>query len=68
MNWRDATAAAWHQTSEDGRYSVCRIVLRSGAMFEAWRTRAHEDGPHLISTNLPTSQAARTVAEEDDRD
>jgi hypothetical protein len=67
MNWKPATSADWHQLSGCGRYSVARIGCKSGQFFESWRTRKHEDGPHLISTNLPTSQAAREAAEEDDR-
>jgi hypothetical protein len=68
MNWRPTPATANAQVSEDGRYSVCRIAIRDRVMFEAWRTRSHVDGPHCVSTNLPTSQAARDAAEEDDRD
>ena len=67
MNWTPATAADWYQLTDCGRYSVARIGMKSGTFFEAWRTRKHLDGPHLISTNLPTSQAARDAAEEDDR-
>ena len=66
MNWRKTGALEYAQVSECGRYSVCRIGIADGQFYEAWRTRKHEDGPHLIATNLPTSQAAREVAEEDD--
>ena len=68
MNWQPTPATAYAQLSECGRFSVCRIGFGDGHFFEAWRTRSHEDGPHLIATNLPTSQAARDAAEEDDRD
>lgn len=68
MKWEQASAKHYAQLSADGRYSVARIGFNGGQCFEAWRTRAHAEGPHLIATNLPTSQAARDTAEEDDRD
>ena len=68
MIWRPTSATAYAQLSADGRYSVTRIGFSGGQFFEAWRTRSHADGPHLIATNLPTSQAARETAEEDDRE
>ena len=74
MNWQRATAADWHQLSADGRYSVVRINLKDGAVYEAWRTRAHADGPGCIeisprrfAVRLPTSAEARRICEEDDR-
>lgn len=50
--------------SDDGRYSICRI----GEAFEVWRTRQHDEGPHLVATNLPDSQEARKLAEADSED
>lgn len=67
MNWRHSTIADWHQLSDCGRYSVCRIG-GPVTFYEAWRTRQHEDGPHLIATNLATSAEARQIAEGDDRE
>jgi hypothetical protein len=67
MNWLKP-ADPYHQYSEDGRYSVCRIGFNGGAFYETWRTRKHEDGPHLVITNLPTSADARVAAEADDQD
>jgi hypothetical protein len=68
VKWQPARATDYAQLSADGRYSVARIGWAAGQFYEAWRTRAHADGPHCVSTNLPTSQAARDAAEEDDRD
>ena len=68
VNWQKVPPSAYAQVSECGRFSVCRIGFGDGHRFEAWRTRAHPDGPHLIATNLPTSQAARDAAGKDDRD
>ena len=53
--------------TEDGTYSVCQIGGKDG-FFEAWRTRAHKDGPHLISTNLANAQEARRACAEDSAD
>ena len=63
MNWRKPTAYA--QLSSCERYSVAKIGFNGGAMYEAWRTRQHPEGPHLVSTNLQTADDARTVCEED---
>ena len=68
MKWQKTNASAYAQVSECGRYSVCRIGIAGGQFYEAWRTRQHEDGPHLVDTNLPTSQAAREAAEQDAAD
>ena len=67
MNWRkpknqSAINARYADVSDDARYSVCQI----GTKFEAWRTRAHAEGPHLISTNLESAEAARAACEADD--
>lgn len=50
--------------SEDGRYSICKL----GAAFEVWRTRKHEEGPHLVATNIADAQEARKLAEDDSRE
>jgi hypothetical protein len=65
MKWVKHDSAAI--VSDDGRYSVCQIGGKDG-FFEAWRTRKHEDGPHLISTNLPDAQAARKACVDDRAD
>jgi hypothetical protein len=65
MKWARALRSSDYQLSEDGRYSVCRVGNSLGERFEAWRTRAHPDGPHLVATGLITSQAARDAAEGD---
>ena len=65
MKWVKASNYAIQ--SEDGRYSVCQIGGSEG-FYEAWRTRKHEDGPHLISTNLPDAQEARKACLEDSAD
>ncbi len=67
MNWLKP-ADPYHQYSTDGRYSVCRIGVNGSASYEAWRSRAHPEGPHCVSVNLPTSAAARAACEDDDRD
>lgn len=37
------------ELSEDGRYSVAAVAVSRGVwMFEAWQTREHPDGAHLI--------------------
>lgn len=64
MNWRKHDAYAI--VSECGRYSICSIGYNGGRAFEAWRTRAHAEGPHLISTNLESAEAARAACEADD--
>lgn len=64
MKWQPP--ARYAQVSEDGRYSVCRIGIGDGQFIEAWRTRKHPDGPHLVSTNMKTAQDARTACEADD--
>ena len=58
------------QKSSCGRYSVCAIGFDTGraGFFEAWRTRAHAEGPHLISTNLKTADQARRMCEADAND
>ena len=67
MRWDDRDKYA--QKSRDGRYSVCAIGYAQGQWFyEAWRSRAHEEGVHLVSTNLPTAEAARAACEADDAD
>jgi hypothetical protein len=65
MNWRKASHSDPYQLSEDGRYSVCRVMYAQGERFESWRTRAHPDGPHCVGTGFRTSQQAREAAEGD---
>lgn len=65
MKWNPTGLAAYSQLSLCGRYSVCRIGNGPGMFYELWRTRAHEDGPHLVATNLPDSDAARAMADAD---
>jgi len=62
MKWKKWDA--YSIISECRRYSVCQIGGSDG-FYEAWRTRQHDDGPHLISTNLPDAQAARRACVED---
>jgi hypothetical protein len=63
MRWNDRDQ--YYQKSSDGRYSVCAIGYAQGEWFyEAWQTRAHEEGPHLIATNLPSAEEARRLCEE----
>ena len=64
MNWQKPTRFA--QLSEDGRYSVAKIGNEVGHFYEAYRTRQHVDGPHLISTCLKTPDEARAQCEADD--
>lgn len=40
------------------------LVGAQGRFYEAWRSRAHEEGPHLIATNLPSAEEARRLCEE----
>ena len=63
MNWQKPTRYA--QVSTCGRYSVAKIGFNGGACYEAWRTRAHDEGPHLVSHNLTTADAARQACEDD---
>jgi hypothetical protein len=63
MRWNDRDKYA--QTSKCGRYSVCAIGYAKGTWFyEAWQTRAHDEGAHLIATNLPSAEEARRLVEE----
>lgn len=69
MKWRkpknqSAINAQYAEVSDDARYSVCQI----GTKFEAWRTRVHDEGPHLVMTNIDTRAAARAACEADDGD
>ena len=53
--------------SDCGRYSICSIGYPGGRFFEVWRTRKHEDGPHLVAHNVADSKEARRLAAEDAR-
>ena len=55
------------EVSDCGRYSVAAYGIGEGYRFEAWRTRAHKDGPHLIAANV-TAEEARQHCEDDDRE
>lgn len=63
MKWERVDKYA--QRSKCGRYSVCAIGFDNGhtGFFESWQTRAHEEGPHLIATNLPSAEDARRLCE-----
>ena len=58
----------YSQKSKCGEYSVCAIDMGKGHFYEAWRTRAHKDGPLLISTNLKSAAEARAMCEADAND
>ena len=62
MKWRKHDGSAI--VSEDGRYAIARL----GAAYEVWRTRKHEEGPHLCATNIGDAQEARRLAEADSRE
>lgn len=69
MKWRKHDDSAL--VSDCGFYSVTRIGYQNesgqkGGFYEAWRRRAHPDGPHLIASNLATSAEARHLCERDD--
>ena len=64
MNWLDK-ADKYHQTTQDGRYSVCAVSLGGRVRFEAWQTRKHEHGPHCLIVNQPTAEEARRACETD---
>ena len=66
MNWQPP--ARYAQVSEDGRYSICRVGIGDEQFVEAWRTRKHQEGPHLVSTNLKSAQDARNACEADDQE
>lgn len=69
MKWKKHDGYAL--VSDCGFYSVTKIGFehesgKTGAFYESWRRRAHPDGPHLIATNLTTSDEARHLCELDD--
>lgn len=66
MNWR-APGDRYSRLTEDGRYSVCAVGFEGRYTWEAWRTRSHPDGAHMIATGLRTEAAAMRICEEDDR-
>lgn len=65
MKWQRKSKFA--EQSDTAMYSVCAIAFGSpgGGFFEAWRTRRHPEGPHLIATNLKTASEARKLCIED---
>jgi hypothetical protein len=65
VNWQQPNGREGFQLSECGGFSVCRIGPEGSRFYEAWRTRAHPEGPHLIATNLPSADEARRIAGED---
>ena len=66
MNWQKPTRYA--QLSEDKRYSVSKVGLGDSVLYDAWQTRAHEDGPSLLKTCLKSAEEARAVCEAADRE
>lgn len=64
MNWQKPTR--YSQLSEDGRYSVAKIGLGDHIVYDAYRARAHEDGPGLIQSCLKSADEARQLCEADD--
>jgi len=52
------------EVSACDRYSVCQIRTEAEPFWESWRTRAHEDGPGMIQTGLPTAEFARQLCAE----
>lgn len=59
----------YSQFSECGRYSVCAIGLGDQRyVYEAWQTRAHPSGPHLIASNIASAAEARQLVEQHDAD
>ena len=68
MKWRPARTGVepvYAFVSDCGTYSVCKIGINGSAVYEAWRTRAHRDGPHLVATNLDSADLARQICEAD---
>ena len=65
MQWRRHDRYA--EVSEDGRYSVAAFRTGDGWKFEGYRTRKHEDGLHLVCTNVSADEARR-LCEEDAAD
>jgi chromosomal replication initiation ATPase DnaA len=63
MNWHKPTAYAQRSMCEC--YSVAKVGTGKGHVYEAWRSRAHPHGPHLIAVNLPSAAAAKAVCEQD---
>lgn len=63
--WVPRKQGAMAQLTDDGCYSVCLIVTRHGETYEAWRTRAHIDGPHCIAVGLESHREAREICEHD---
>jgi hypothetical protein len=68
MIWTRASKYA--EKSECGRYAICAIGFEgnAGGFFEAWRSRKHADGVHLVATNLKTAAEAREMCEQDSRE
>lgn len=62
MKWKRKDKYA--EVSECGCYSVCAIGGEKGWAFEAYRTRQHPEGPHLVIHNV-TAQDARAACEAD---
>jgi hypothetical protein len=65
MNWLPGDR--YHQKSDDGRYTVAKYSIKGPVRYEAWRSRLHDGGPHLLASNLPTADEARRLCEEDAR-
>ena len=67
MNWKEVRSNLWR--SDCGRYEVDGLVVCNVhgpvRVYEARRTRAHGDGPHLVAANIPTAVEAKKLAEAD---
>jgi hypothetical protein len=67
MNWVEFRDHAWR--SDCGRYEVDGVVLCDERgprrYYEVRRTRQHQEGPHLVSTCVPTANLAKDYAEQD---
>jgi hypothetical protein len=64
MKWEKVDKYA--QRSKCGCYSVCAVGFETGraGFFEAWQTRKHPEGSHLIATCLPSAEAGRQLCEQ----
>ena len=61
-----ATDAQYAIVSSCGRYAISKIGFSGGCFYEARRTRLHDEGPHLVATNIKTPDDARALCEADD--
>jgi len=65
MKWQPANSTSW--TSDCGRYSVCRVTYVDAKgpqpRYEAWRRRAHPEGPGRLPGTFIARHEAETAAE-----